>query len=109
MDLTTIYCEWWNRTHGLELEPNVNHGHRTTTENGILYHAELLMLLDIRRSLGLTDAKIFSATIDALKQGLPSGLFNRGNGEHLRPPTGTISHDNMTGIVTGKQIGRAHV
>lgn len=104
MDLTTIYCEWWNRTHGLELEPNVNHGHRATTENGILYHAELLFLLDIRRTLGLVDAKIFSATVSSLGEGLPLGLFNRGKGEHLQPPTRTISHDNMTGIIVGCEL-----
>ena len=95
-----VYREYYSTYHGLELKPDVNLPYmRTTTENGILYYAEFLMLLHMRGELdGLDKARFYKLVKDLQVE---PGLYDRGAGESKNIPyeeRRSISHDNMDAI-----------
>jgi hypothetical protein len=101
-----VYREYYSTFHGLELQPGVNLPYmRTTTENGILYYAEFLMLLHIRGELdGLDRARFYKLVRDL--QVCP-GLYDRGAKESTNVPYDirrSISHDNIDAICAGSVI-----
>lgn len=100
------YRNWYSEYHGFELRPNVNTPNaRITTENGVLYFAEFLMLLDIREDLQTLDRARFYNLCRALQ--VVPGLYDRGAAESTTVPYNerrTISHDNITAIASGSVI-----
>lgn len=101
-----VYREYYSTFHGLELQPGVNLPYmRTTTENGVLYYAEFLMLLHIRGELDSLDRARFYKLCRELQ--IYPGLFDRGAKESQTVPyetRRTISHDNIDAICAGSVI-----
>jgi hypothetical protein len=104
VDKIESYNRWHNPNHGFELQPDVNGGPRITTENGILYQSEFVMLQDIIGTLDDMDKSRFSRTVDALE--LEPGLYCRSRQEKSEDSATrrTISQDNIDGIVYGGLI-----
>lgn len=101
-----VYRQYYSTYHGLELQPDVNLPYmRTTTENGILYYAEFLMLLHIRNDLDALDRARFYKLVKDLQ--VTPGLYDRGAGESINVPYSerrTISHDNIDAVCAGSVI-----
>lgn len=101
-----VYRNWYSEYHGLELKPNVNTpSARITTENGILYFTEFLMLLDIREDLQTLDRARFYNLCRALQ--VTPGLYDRGAGESNFIPYDqrrSISQDNIVAVASGSVI-----
>lgn len=106
MNKQLAYSLWYNKTHGLELQPYKNTGYRQTTENGILYLAELVMLYDMLGILEPNDLLVFSNTVKNIQVPDKEGLFCRGQDEWLESykTRRSISHDNITAISCGSKI-----
>lgn len=101
-----VYRSYYSTYHGLELQPDVNLPYmRTTTENGILYYAEFLMLLHMRGEMdGLDKARFYKLVKDLQVE---SGLYDRGAGETPTIPyteRRSISHDNIDAICAGSTL-----
>jgi len=101
-----VYRRWYSEYHGMELQPDVNTpSARNTTENGVLYFAEFLMLLHIREELQVLDRARFYNLGRALQ--VVPGLYDRGAGESDNVPyqdRRTISQDNILAIAAGSVI-----
>lgn len=106
---------WLNYTHGLELYPDINRGHRQN-ENGILFFVEMCLLKKQLNILTEQDRKDFIKIVDNLQvKGMP-GLFDRGQGEsdpdspYYESPEKRriISHDNLTAISVGSKLFKTH-
>lgn len=109
----TPYKNWINPKCGLELMPNMSQDKRHN-ENGILFMSHLIML---KNELGELDKELITTfkaiTIDLraynLKGEQVDGCYDRGTLESkLGHETGefvrNVSHDNLTGILTGSII-----
>jgi hypothetical protein len=105
-----LYEKWVNLSHGMELQPNINTGHRNN-ENGILYQAEYVMQLHKNADLNTQDKLVFESIVNALRH-QDSGVYNRGAGEstpeheyYVAPENRrTISHDNISAISCGSHL-----
>lgn len=106
MNKIEAYRHYYSIYHGFELKPDVNLPYtRITTENGVLYFAEFLMLLNMRGDLDDLDrARFYKLARDL--QVMP-GLFDRGAGESRTVPyqeRRSISHDNIDGISAASML-----
>jgi hypothetical protein len=97
--------QWFNPTHGLELEPDINFGSRNN-ENGILFYCVYIILLKERRELSVDEINRLVFLLEDLESydkngNRIRGLYDRGARESLTIPYDkrrTISHDNITAI-----------
>lgn len=104
--IAEVYARWHNPSCGFELHPDVNVGPPNTSENGILFHAIFLMVLDMLHvpfvDKSFTDDQFFS---DVLRlETLQSGVFDRGAGDSALIDykiRNENSHDNYLGICCG--------
>ena len=105
-----LYTRWVNLSHGMELEPDINTGHRGN-ENGILYLAEYIMCLHKSADLNTQDKLVFETIVYNLRYE-DNGVYNRGEGEskpwhkYYVPAESrrTISQDNITAIACGTYL-----
>lgn len=104
MDKLEAYNRWHNPNHGFELQPDVNTGARVTTDNGILYQAEFVMLQDILGTLDDMDKTRFARTVDAIE--MSPGVYSRSRQEKSEDLSKVeeISQDNIDGVVYGGLI-----
>lgn len=75
--IAEVYARWHNPNCGFELEPDRNSGSPQTSENGILYHATFLMLLDMLDKMSPMSSVYFIENVCHL-QTSTSGVFDRG-------------------------------
>lgn len=95
---------YFNRVHGLELEPDVNTGDRKN-ENGILFLVEYIILE--KQSSNNKNLTMFIDVMNNIQ--VEPGLYDRGGLDRRNPPKRTISHDNISAIAAGsKLLGTKH-
>mgnify|MGYP006928159688 CR=1 FL=1 len=95
---------WLNKSHGLELLPDINQGRRNN-ENGIMYFSQLLVLKQYNGTLTEEDKALFNEVCLNLRAWHKNGdramgVFDRGQNESLNQEghVRKISHDNLTAI-----------
>lgn len=103
IDHKEIVDKWYNSTHGMELEPNINMGMRGN-ENGVLFWCVYLLLMRAtnQRVNWVLELERFELLAEDLKSQGKDGLFNRGAGEDSIPKDKkrSISHDNISALST---------
>ena len=106
--LAEVYARWHNPNCGFELEPDRNIGPPQTSENGILFHAIFLMVLDMlnapHKDVSFADDYFFA---DVLRlETREFGVFDRGAGDSDLLPynqRNENSQDNYIAITCGLQ------
>ena len=78
--IAEVYARWHNPNCGFELEPDRNVGPPQTSENGILFHATFLKILEMRGTPSDFAENSFLEDVSNLETRTP-GVFDRGVGD----------------------------